>query len=79
MPHNPHHRCDDCDALLSRHYPYNLCPKHWRQKYNAPPGECRIDHFEAAANPARESHPWTPYTTQHIPGSAIAAAERSSV
>lgn len=77
MPHNPHHRCDDCGALLARSYPYNLCPKHWRQRYNAPPGECRIDYFEAAVNPARDPLlppilPGKPY-----PGGAIAASERT--
>lgn len=77
MPHNPHHRCDDCGRLLARSYPYNYCPKHWRQRYDAPPGFYRFDYFEAAANPVRESPLGTQRQTIFFPGSVIAASEIS--
>lgn len=77
MPRDNHHRCADCNVLLARSYPYEFCPKHWRQRYNAPPGECRIDYFEAAANLARTSPVRPSRTTNPHPGSVIAASERS--
>lgn len=75
MPHRPHHRCDDCGALLAQSYPYQYCPKHRRQRYHAPPGESRIDYFEAAANPARDFFDATRQTIIPCPGSTIAASE----
>lgn len=77
MPRQPPHRCDDCDVPLARSYPYNLCPKHWRQRYNAPPGECRIDRFEAAANPALYPLKRPVTLVQPIQGGTIAAARRA--
>ncbi len=78
MPHNNHHRCEDCGALLARSYPFHLCPRHWRQRYHAPPGEYRYDYFEAAAKPARDFFHLPRETAHTYPGGTIAASERSS-
>ncbi len=78
MPRNNHHRCDDCGVLLARSYPYNLCPKHWRQRYNAPPGKYRYDYFEAAAKPARAFFHLPCETAHPCPGGTIAASKTSA-
>lgn len=75
MSCQPPHRCHDCGALLSKHYPYDYCPRCWQNRYNAPPGKCRIDNFEAAANLARESPLCTPRLTTSSSGSTIAASK----
>lgn len=32
-------KCDRCPTLLSRDYPFNLCPPCWQKEYGAPPGK----------------------------------------
>lgn len=74
MPRQPPHRCNDCEALLSKHYPYDYCPRCWQNRFDAPPGKCRINYFEAAANPALYPRERPIKSVQSIQGSAIAAA-----
>ncbi len=50
MHRDPHSRCEDCGTLLSLDYPYEFCPKCWKQRYGAPPGYNRSEFFLAARN-----------------------------
>lgn len=77
MSHNNHHHCDDCEALLSKHYPYDYCPRCWQNRFNAPPGKHRFDYFEAAANPARVPTIFSYLPYELCTGRAIAASEQS--
>lgn len=77
MPHDNPHRCRDCDILLSKNYPYEYCPRHWRQRFHAPPGEYRFDYFEAAAILSCV-HPFFLRLPRKLhTGSTIAASQRS--
>lgn len=78
MSRNPPHRCEDCGILLSRHYPYAYCPRCWRNRFDAPPGESRFTYFEAAANPARVSFFASNPKYELHTGGTIAASRRSS-
>lgn len=74
MPRNNPHVCSDCGVALSRTYPYDLCPKHWWQRYHAPPGYNYFPPDAAGTNPAR-APPETIHPEQlFCPGGVISAA-----
>lgn len=73
-PHHNPHRCADYGVLLSKHYEWEYCPKHWRQRYHAPPGYNRIEHLQAAANPAALA-PLYQYPGNFFGGSSAIAAQ----
>jgi hypothetical protein len=72
-----HNKCESCGILLSSMYPYMLCPKCWEAKYHAPPGECRIDYFEAAAKQGEifhlRSYPYLPLSLLRVSCLALMA------
>lgn len=40
--------CESCGAVLSKDYPYDLCPACWQDKYHSPPG---YNHYHIAEVP----------------------------
>jgi len=53
----PQHRCERCAILLSREYPWALCPKCWQEKYHAPPGTNYFPPDKAATKRADPLYP----------------------
>lgn len=50
-------KCQKCGVLLSREYPWNLCPKCWQEKYHAPPGTNYFPPDKTATKCASTEHP----------------------